>query len=123
MGKTEKALLEVMKNGDTICPDKEQLDAYVNALNEFNALIEQGYIKSRGYNLQTVDERGFTMAFNVGVLWFYKRWESSSLFFVMEQRFGTNRIDKEMLREFCEWDGEVVTYREGVNDNVKEYQK
>ena len=68
MGKTEKALLEVMKNGDTSCPDKEQLDAYTNALNEFNALIEQGYIKSRGYNLQTVDERGFTMAFNVGVL-------------------------------------------------------
>lgn len=28
-----------------------------------------------------------------------------------------------MLREFCEWDGEVVTYRKGVNDNVKVYQK
>jgi len=68
MGKTEKALLKVMKNGDTICPDKEQLDAYVSALNEFHALIDKGYIKSRGYNLQTVEERGFTMAFNVGVL-------------------------------------------------------
>ena len=41
----------------------------------------------------------------------------------MKQQFGTNRIDKEMLREFCEWDGEVVTYRKGVNDNVKVYQK
>lgn len=67
MSKTEKALLEVIENGDTICPDKEQLDAYVSALNEFNALIDQGYIKSRGYNLQTIEERGFTMAFNVGV--------------------------------------------------------
>jgi len=68
MGKTEKALLEVMKNSDTICPNKEQLDSYVSALNEFNALINQGYTKSRGYNLQTVEERGFAMAFNVGVL-------------------------------------------------------
>lgn len=67
MGKTERALLEVMKKGDTICPNKEQLDSYVSALNEFNALIGQGYTKSRGYNLQTVEERGFAMAFNVGV--------------------------------------------------------
>ena len=67
MGKTEKALLEEMKKGDTICPNKEQLDTYVNALNEFKALIGQGYTKSRGYNLQTVEERGFAMAFNVGV--------------------------------------------------------
>ena len=67
MGKTEKALLEVMKTGDTICPDKEQLDSYVSALNEFNALIGKGYTKSRGYNLQTVEERGFGMAFNIGV--------------------------------------------------------
>lgn len=68
MGKTEKALLEVMKNGDTICPGKEQLESYVSALNEFNTLINQGYTKSRGYNLQTVEEREFAMAFNVGVL-------------------------------------------------------
>lgn len=67
MGTTEKALLEVMKNGDTICPNKEQLDSYVSALDEFNALIDQGYTKSRGYNLQTVEERRFTMAFNVGL--------------------------------------------------------
>ena len=68
MGKTERALLEVVKNGDTICPDKEQLDSYVNALNDFNALIDQGYTKSRGYNLQTVEEQGFAIAFNVGIL-------------------------------------------------------
>ena len=41
----------------------------------------------------------------------------------MEPRFGTNRIDIEMLREFCEREDEVVTYRKGVNDNVKVYQK
>jgi len=68
MGKTEKDLLEVVKNGDTICSDKEQLDSYVDALNEFNALIDQGYTKSRGYNLQTVEEQGFALAFNVEVL-------------------------------------------------------
>lgn len=68
MGKTEKALLDVIKNGDTICSDKEQMDAFVSALHEFNSLIDRGYIKSRGYNLQTVEERSFSMAFNVGVL-------------------------------------------------------
>ena len=31
----------------------------------------------------------------------------------MEQRFGTNRSDIEVLREFCEREGEVVTYRKG----------
>ena len=31
----------------------------------------------------------------------------------MEQRFGTNRIDIEMLREFCEREGEKVSYRKG----------
>ena len=31
----------------------------------------------------------------------------------MEQRFGTNRIDIEVLRDFCEREGEVVTYRKG----------
>ena len=68
MGKTEKALLEVVKNSDTICPDKEQLDSYVNALNDFNTLIDQGYTKSRGYNLQTVEEQGFAIAFNIGII-------------------------------------------------------
>ena len=31
----------------------------------------------------------------------------------MEQRFGTNRIDIAVLREFCEREGEMVTYRKG----------
>lgn len=64
MGKTEEALLEVMKNSDTICPNKEQMDSYVSALKDFNTLIDKGYTKSRGYNLQTVEEQGFAMVFN-----------------------------------------------------------
>jgi hypothetical protein len=43
---------------------KELMDLYVSALNEFNALIEQGYTKPRGYNLQTIDEIGFPPSFN-----------------------------------------------------------
>ena len=31
----------------------------------------------------------------------------------MEQRFGTNRIDLEVLREFCEREGEAVVYHKG----------
>lgn len=31
----------------------------------------------------------------------------------MEQRFGENRIDLEVLREFCEREGEEVAYRKG----------
>ena len=31
----------------------------------------------------------------------------------MEQKFGKNSIDIEALREFCEREGEVVTYRKG----------
>ena len=65
--KTEKALLDVINNGDKICKDKEQLNSYVRALKEFNVLIDKGYIKSRGYSLQTVDEREFAMTFNMGV--------------------------------------------------------
>ena len=65
--KTEKALLDVINNGDKICKDKEQLNLYVRALNEFNVLVDKGYIKSRGYSLQTVDEREFAMTFNMGV--------------------------------------------------------
>jgi hypothetical protein len=46
---------------------KECMDSYVNALNEFNALIEQGWAKPRGYNLQTIDEVGFPTPFNEGI--------------------------------------------------------
>ncbi len=31
----------------------------------------------------------------------------------MEQRFNNNSLDLEMLREFCEREGEAVTYRKG----------
>ena len=31
----------------------------------------------------------------------------------MEQRFGTNRIDLEVLRDFCEREGQCVVYRKG----------
>ena len=31
----------------------------------------------------------------------------------MEQRFGNNSIDLQVLREFCEQEGEMVTYRKG----------
>ena len=31
----------------------------------------------------------------------------------MDQKFGKNSIDIEALREFCEDEGEVVTYRKG----------
>ena len=31
----------------------------------------------------------------------------------MEQRFGRNSIDLQVLREFCEREGEAVVYRKG----------
>ena len=31
----------------------------------------------------------------------------------MEQKFGKNSIDIEVLREFCEREGEAVSYRKG----------
>ena len=31
----------------------------------------------------------------------------------MEQKFGRNRIEVEVLREFCEREGEAVSYRKG----------
>jgi len=31
----------------------------------------------------------------------------------MEQRFGTNRIDLDVLRDFCEREGQCVVYRKG----------
>ena len=46
---------------------KECMDSYVSALTEFNALIEQGWAKPRGYNLQTIDEVGFPTPFNEGI--------------------------------------------------------
>lgn len=47
--------------------DKDTLDSYVTATNEFYALIERGWTKPRGYNLQTIDEVGFPTPFNEGI--------------------------------------------------------
>lgn len=46
---------------------KDALDSYVTATNKFNELIEQGWAKPRGYNLQTIDEVRFPHPFNKGI--------------------------------------------------------
>ena len=46
---------------------QELMDSYVSALTEFNVLIEQGWAKPRGYNLQTIDEVRFPTPFNEGI--------------------------------------------------------
>ena len=33
----------------------------------------------------------------------------------MEQKFGRNSIDLQVLREFCEREGEAVVYRKGAS--------
>ena len=35
------------------------------------------------------------------------------IYWMMEQRFGNNSLEIEALRDFCEREGEVVTYRKG----------
>lgn len=65
MSKTEKEILDIMNNSDVICTDKEQLDSYEKALESFNELINRGLVKSRGYNLQTIEDYGNSLAFNV----------------------------------------------------------
>lgn len=63
MGKIEKALLEVVKNCENISNDNGLLNSYEQALDDFKTLINQGYTKSRGYNLQSIDENSGTMTF------------------------------------------------------------
>ncbi|MBR6931045.1 MAG: hypothetical protein IKH61_12600 [Bacteroidales bacterium] len=65
MSKTEKEILDIMNNSDVICTDKEQLDSFEKALESFNELINRGLVKSRGYNLQTIEDYGNSLAFNV----------------------------------------------------------
>ena len=65
MSKTEKEILDIMNNSDVICTDKEQLDSFEKALESFNELINRGLVKSRGYNLRTIDYYGNSLAFNV----------------------------------------------------------
>ena len=56
MGKTEEALLNTIKESDSIFPDKKQIESFEKAIDEFNSLILQGYTRSRGYTLQTIEE-------------------------------------------------------------------
>ncbi|MBO4849868.1 MAG: hypothetical protein J5529_03080 [Prevotella sp.] len=56
MGNTEEALLKIINEGDSICNNKEQLESFESAINEFNTLVNLGYAKSRGYSLQTIEE-------------------------------------------------------------------
>lgn len=65
MSKTEKEILDIMNKSDVICTDKEQLDSFEKALESFNELINRGLVKSRGYNLQTIEDFGGSLAFNV----------------------------------------------------------
>lgn len=65
MSNLEKDYLDIMSKSDVICSDKEQLNAYEKALDSFNDLINRGLIKSRGYNLQTIEDYDNVLAFNV----------------------------------------------------------
>lgn len=65
MSKTEKEILDIMNKSDVICTDKEQLDSFEKALESFNELINRGLVKSRGYNLQTIEDYGNSLSFNV----------------------------------------------------------
>lgn len=65
MSNLERAYLDIMSKSDVICADKEQLDLYEKALDSFNELISLGLVKSRGYNLQTIEDYGNSLMFNV----------------------------------------------------------
>ena len=39
----------------------------------------------------------------------------------MEQKFGKNSIDIEALREFCEREGEAVSYRKDITFEAKNF--
>lgn len=65
MSEIERDYLDIMSKSDVICSDKEQLDSFEKALDTFNELIDQGLLKSRGYNLQTIEDYRSTLAFNV----------------------------------------------------------
>lgn len=65
MSEIERDYLDIISKSDVICSDKEQLDSFEKALDSFNELIDQGLLKSRGYNLQTIEDYGSSLAFNV----------------------------------------------------------
>ena len=37
----------------------------------------------------------------------------------MEQKFNNNRLDLQILREFCEQEGEEIAYRKGDQRSVR----
>ena len=65
MSDLEKDFLEILSKSNDFCSDKEQLDSYEKALDSFNDLINRGLVKSRGYNLPTIEDSGNFLAFNV----------------------------------------------------------
>jgi hypothetical protein len=65
MSNIEREILEIMSKSDAICTNKEQLDTFEKAMESFNDLISRGLVKSRGYNLQTIEDYGSTLMFNV----------------------------------------------------------
>lgn len=65
MSNLEKDFLEILSKSDDFCSDKKQLDSYEKALDSFNDLINRGLVKSRGYNLQTIEDHRNPLAFNV----------------------------------------------------------
>jgi hypothetical protein len=65
MSNLERDFLEIMSQSDDICSDKEQLNSFEEAMATFDDLISRGLAKSRGYNLQTIEDYGNTLMFNV----------------------------------------------------------
>lgn len=65
MSNLERDFLEILSQSDNICSDKEQLDSFEKAMATFDDLISRGLAKSRGYNLQTIEDYGNSLMFNV----------------------------------------------------------
>ncbi len=63
MGETEKRITDLMNNVEKLHYDTTTLETFEKSSKEFQNLIEQGLTKSRGYNLQTIEDR-MTFAFN-----------------------------------------------------------
>ncbi len=65
MSNIEKSIIEITSQSEKLFPDKRQLDSFEEALKTFNDLINQGLIKPRGYNLQTIEDSMSSIGFNV----------------------------------------------------------
>ena len=63
MGKSEKELRAIIKNRKRAVHDNEKM--FEQSITAFNNLLKNGLAKPRGYNLESIEERGTrTMAFN-----------------------------------------------------------